>query len=203
MSHEITKTLEKARKTELSADEYRQLTSMKNMDALRPLVAEEDLSWITQNLLVADDERFAFLLSLLHKFAARPEVQELLRSLWSGVSETKKISLFWRVLDDPELPLHWHQVLFNFVDENWELFKEACLPFNKGTPEGVLAGNVERYLGKDFPETKKWAYLCSIATVAGYPSAVTFSLNRGSESAFPFERTVATRLAERLSLEVA
>jgi hypothetical protein len=194
--------LDKARLGQLSNEECENLTTMGQMDELRPFVQEEDLGWILPDLLTYSDERAAFQISLTAKFAIREDVKLVLRNSWEAANVHQKSHLLWRILDDPMLPQEWHGKLFDFVQSEWGQFQKTCSRFYGGTPDGIIAGTVERYVGSNFPQSKKWAYLCNLATVKKSPATVEFFLQQALRSNHAFERKVAESLKVILGISL-
>ena len=193
-SSDLDAWLAKARDGQLSNEECKKLTTMGHMDALRALVTENDLAWILPDILKYSDERAAFQISLTGKFATRFDIKAFLKDCWPKANVYQKSHLLWRILDDPDLSADWHSKLFEFVDQEWDQFQETCTGYYGGTPEGTVAGTVERYLSHKYPASKNWAYLCNLATVKKYPFTVEFFLHQASQSGDSFERRVATAL---------
>lgn len=196
-SSDLDAWLGKARLGQLSNEDCERLTTMGYMDVLRLHVTEHDLDWILPDILKYSDERGALQINLTSRFATRDDVKALLRDSWPEANVHQKSHLLWRILDDPELPDWWHSQLFEFVQEEWDQFQRTCSHFYGGTPEGMVAGTVNRYLNPSVPQSKKWAYVCNLATVQDYPFVVDFFLQQASQSGDEFESRVAVALKAR------
>jgi hypothetical protein len=170
------------------------------LDELRPLIEPTDIEWIFSLASTADDERAALYLSLLAPHATRPEVQEALRRAWETGSVYLKTTLLWRLIDDPRLPIEWHKKLFKFVLREWAAFQKHSLSFFDGRDETVVTKSLDRYFNPGTPESKKWAYLCSIANVERYPFAVQEIVELGLTNDNEFVREVAATLLDRRQL---
>ncbi len=197
ISSDLDAWLEKARLGQLSNEECKRLTTMGHMDALRARVTDNDLDWILPDILKYSDERAGFQISLTAKFATRDDIGAFLKECWPKANVYQKSHLLWRILDDPDLSADWHSTLFAFVDQEWDQFQETCSRYYGGTPEGTVAGTVERYLSHKYPTSKNWAYLCNLATVKIYPFTVEFFLQQASQSGDSFESRVAIALKAR------
>ena len=123
----------------------------------------------------------------------------MLHSSWGAASQFQKTHLLWRILDDPELPLEWHERLFGFVEENWGAFQETCLKYYGEESDTAIASMIERYHSPDFPASKKWAYLCNLAAAEGCTQRVRIFLEQATRSDQLFERKVAASLISRIS----
>lgn len=192
---DFAEKLELARIGRLSESDAAALTTAQNMEAMRSLVSASDFAWISSGLVSSSPQLSAFHIGLTKNFSIVPEAKHAFRSAWPSATPLQQMHLLWRILDDPELPLEWHERLFSVVTQNWADFQKACIAFYGGNADALVAGEVERYLSPSlYPATKKWAFLCSLASVEGYPFARRFFLEMGSRSDLPFERRVATAL---------
>lgn len=131
------------------------------IDALRVRVERTDLEWIWPIVEGESRERAGLFVSLLQRYAHEPESQVRLRSIWAKAEVLLRAHLMWRILDDPKLPLEWHEKLFEFVLSEWSMFQRISLKF-LGTPETVIMQVLKRIADPSFPKSKRWAYLCRI-----------------------------------------
>jgi hypothetical protein len=180
-------------------DEADELTYAPLMGHLRAMIAEEDFVWLFPLIRTSMDERAGFYISLLHAHAKRLEVQSLLREVWHDAGPLVRSHLLWRLTDDPDLPLEWKERLFEFVLAQWRVFQSAALRFYGGRQDSALAMALERYCGSDFPRSKGWAYLCTIADATKFPNAARTIIEHGRRSDDQFTSEVARRLLGRLT----
>ncbi len=184
-----------------SAAEALDLHTATVLDELRPLIEPSDIGWIFAVAATADDERVGLYMSLLAPYAQRPDVQEAVRKAWDEGSVYLKTVLLWRLIDDPNLPIAWHRKLFGFVLVEWEAFQRHSLSFFDGQDEVVITKSLERYFSPSIPESKKWAYLCSVANVDRYPMTRHGIVGLGLASTHEFVREVAAHLLDRIPTE--
>ncbi len=107
--------------------------------------------------------------------------------------------LMWRILDYPSLPSEWHRKIFDFIietEENWKEFKEVSAKF-LGTPQTIVISVLKRLAEPTFPESKKWAYLCSVPEVAEDQAAAKALVSLGCYMSDPFTQEVAEVLLRR------
>ena len=193
---DFAEKLELARLGKLSEREAAALTTAQNMEAMRALVSSSDFAWISSGMASSSPQLSAFHIGLTKNFSILPELKDAFRSAWPSATPLQQMHLLWRILDDPELPLEWHERLFSVVTQNWTDFQKACISFYGGNTDALVAGEVERYLSpRLYPATKKWAFLCSLASVEGYPSTLRYFLDIGERADLPFERKVANALS--------
>lgn len=110
-----------------------------------------------------------------------------------------RTQLLWRILDDPTLPMEWHNRLFQFVLAEWDTFQASSVKFLGPSHELVIIRALERYGDPSFPTEKKWAYLCSGAGATSYAKAARALLAIGQQCTDPFIRNVANTLLARQS----
>ena len=181
------------------------------IDALRKQAAQKDVDYL---LTIADTSpgyRGGLAVSLLRSFSTQPQVSGKLIELWEKWKHFDdeeiiiRCHLFWRLLDDPDLPLAWHEMLLDFVLDTrvWNLFQEHHLAFWKmGKPPFESIFN---RLINETPATKKWAYLCcrppgnkilwlTLLDVVAKGYLITDP--KSGTDGEPFARDVVTRLLE-------
>ena len=164
------------------------------IDAMRHLVTEPDAAWLLPAVAGNDGPRAALYLALLQPLATKPEVRDLLTRRFETASPYLKSQLFWRLLDDKDLPVAVHETLFRFVLSDWREFQEASVSF-LGSPSGIINGALGR-LAECIP-SKRWAYLCCLPGYATDQRAVKGLLTVAAGSADAFTATVARSLLER------
>lgn len=174
------------------------LNSVPMIDLMRKEITVEDLNWIWPIIAEHSDQRFGFYISLLRLHAERPDVQTRLQDIWGGSSPYMRTQLFWRILDDPNLPADWHERLFAFVLQEWDTFHRSGAKFLGTDQELVIIRALERYGDQEWPQSKQWAYLCSAAGASKYPKAVKALLVIGTSNQDAFARKVASVLLGRL-----
>lgn len=184
-----------------SPDEADELTYAPLLGHLRSMIAEDDLVWLLPLIRTSIDERAGFYITLLHAHAKRPQVQSILREVWHGAGPLIRSHLLWRLTDDPDLPGEWKERLFEFVLAEWRVFQSAALRFYGGKQDAALAMALERFCGSEFPRSKGWAYLCTIADTTKFPNAARAILELGRTSSDGFTREVARRLLARSGAE--
>ena len=167
------------------------------VDNLRRVVEVRDLEWLLPAIATSQDGRLPLLISLIARHSARSDVQKILRQRWHISSVYIQSVLMWRLLDDPLLSMDWHQRLFDLAIAEWELFCEESRRFFGKSEENLFSKAFERYCDPTRPKSKKWAYLCCIACVDSYPSAVDAILEQALSGSDPFLRTVAETLSAR------
>jgi hypothetical protein len=178
-------------------DEADELTYAPLMGHLRFMIAEEDFAWLFPLIQTSSDEQAGFYISLLHAHTKRPEVQTILREAWQDAGPLVRSHLLWRLTDDPGLPREWKERLFDFVLSEWHVFQSAALRFYGGRQDSALAMAFDRYCGTQFPRSKRWAYLCTIADAAKFRNASRAIIEFGRRSSDDFTREVAERLIAR------
>jgi hypothetical protein len=166
------------------------------IDWLRERVQRPDVEWLIRVIATQEGEFAGLCLSLLRKFDTGPAIQSVLQQRWSGASAFLKAHLMWRILDDPKLPEQWHEELFSFILREQDVFHAVSLKF-LGTPDTVVEKARQRYEDPQFPQSKKWSYLCRVAGVAANPGEARRFLEVALSSLDPFTRRVATTLLNR------
>jgi hypothetical protein len=161
------------------------------------MIVEEDFVWLLPLIRTSMDERAGFYISLLHAHAKRPEVQSVLREVWHDAGPLVRSHLLWRLTDDSDLPREWKERLFEFVLAEWRVFQSAAVRFYGGRQDSALAMALERYCGSEFPRSKGWAYLCTIADASKFPNAARGILELARTSSDDFTREVADHLLAR------
>lgn len=170
------------------------------IDLLRNRVTDLDLTWIFNLLEKETDEVAGLYLSLLRKFTERSEIQAKLRKKWENSSSFLRAHLLWRILDDPDLPTQWHEILFKFALEEWEIFTRVSVKF-LGGPDKAVIQSLKRLGDPTFPNSKKWAYLCRVPEVANDQEAALALIRVGRLIEDPFTRYVAETLLDRFYRE--
>lgn len=169
------------------------------IDELRKLVTTDDLRWIWDNVVPDGDQKSAFSISLLRCHAHVPEVQARLKKTWKTAKPYVRTHLLWRILDDTALGPEWHAALFEFVLDQWDVFQAGARAFTGSSDEDILMRAFERFGDPSFPDTKKWAYLCTAAVAGnGRANAVRAILELGSHSRDGFTRQVSSIFRARL-----
>jgi polar amino acid transport system ATP-binding protein len=135
-----------------------------------------------------------FALNLLRNYGQHEGVKKRLRSRWDDASVFLRCHLMWRILDDPDLPMDWHAKLFEFVIENWDVFKKNVLNMFGGVRRDMVREISQRIHDIGFAEYKKWAYLCCVPEVFDDQDAAEKLVRSALSSSDPFTREVANRL---------
>lgn len=88
---------------------------------------------------------------------------------WNNGSLEKKLRLVYRLLDIPNLEIKMHNEIYDFVVNNWELFKADLFYWlNNGSNsdevglETLINYSREGILNPKYPHGKKWIYLLSL-----------------------------------------
>jgi len=130
------------------------------VDVARSLIRDSDIERL---LALTRGQRPAVrrtAITLLQRFATRPEVSAALRKLWLDDADFEvRYAVLWRLLDDPELPFSIHREIFDFIKDNWLRFSEVNRGWY-GEPERIIPGVRVRLDDPSFPDSKTWAYLC-------------------------------------------
>jgi len=166
------------------------------IDELRARIKEADLPALMTSLQGNSGEVAGLYLSLLKPYDTREDVQDFLRGRWEGASPLLKAHLMWRILDAPDLPIEWHQRIFDFILDNWNVFQAVVLKF-MGPPESLLENVRKRIADPSYPKSKIWINLCRIATVDKHPEASKALALSGLQMSDPFARQVAQTLLDR------
>src|SRR5215213_335378 len=194
ISHALVSYMRNGNKpTEIEAD---YLNRLPIVDKLRGQITEGDLRWISDTVEKESGEVCGLYLSLLRKFDYQTDVQLHLRKRWENADAFLRAHLMWRILDDPNLAQEWHRRLFDFVLEEWDTFNSVSLKF-LGTPQTVVIQALKRIGDSNFPDSKKWAYLCRIPGPAEDQEAARALLHLGLSMNDEFARQVAEVLLER------
>lgn len=173
------------------------------IDELRQLVEPSDLEWLLPVVCKRDDAIAAFYLSLLRRLSASSnQINDTLRSLWQKATPYYKSHLFWRILDEKDLPLEWHEELFAFTVAEWDVFSEVSHKFLANT-KSVVVDMLHRIGDETFPDSKKWAYLCRAVALDSEPEATRALLQLGRTMPNQFTQRVAVDLLQRFYLDVA
>lgn len=165
------------------------------IDSLRARLREDDLVNICDVAKNGSGSRPALAISLLRKFSTRAEVRQLLFGRWGDGDTHIRLHVMWRLLDDANLELHWHEQLFEFALANWEDFSQQQLAFTGG-PSAVLGGVVCRMADPSFPESKMWSYLCCLPEADDRRAALAL-IRQAEGSTCEFTRRVAQELRSR------
>lgn len=168
------------------------------------LLVSDDPRLASELLQVASTEtghRAAFFLALLRYVAAEAKCAQSLRDLFLKNCDTYPVfacHLIWRLLDDPELPLDWHQTLFKYVLDHWDSWKRHSAEFEEPGPRET-ATVVESRLGDPtFPASKKWIYLlCLPDGLAADLEEARRIVERETGSSDNFRSHVAQEIARR------
>jgi hypothetical protein len=179
--------------TEVEAD---YLNRLPIVDKLRGQMTEEDLRWIADAVEKESGEVCGLYLSLLQKFDDQSDIQMRLRRRWENADAFLRAHLMWRILDDPNLVQEWHKRLFVFVLEEWDVFNNVSLK-SLGTPQTVVIQALKRIGDSNFPDSKKWAYLCRVPGSAEDQDAARALLHLGLSMNDEFARHVAGDLLKR------
>ena len=165
------------------------------VDWLRETIRPDDvMKWLIPS--VSEDSEYAGLcLSLLRKYDEQPDVQEFLKARWQTASPFLRAHLLWRILDDPKLPMEWHETVFQFVLDHMGQFHAVSLRF-LGTSEDVVESARERYEDPRFPTSKKWAYLCRVAGIAANKAEAKAFLQDALLDSHAFNKHVAQTLLQ-------
>jgi hypothetical protein len=166
------------------------------VDALREVVMPDDVRWILAALEHESGEVAGLFLSLLRNHANQEQVQEFLKAKWESATPFLRAHLLWRILDDPNLPDVWQKRIFEFMLEKWETFQSVSLKF-LGNSETIVSAAQERYDDPSVPSTKKWAYLCRVASISSDPKSAKRFLKLGLKAEDEFARRVAAVLLDR------
>ena len=155
-------------------------------------------------LKVASSEtgnRAAFSLSLLRHVAAGPEWAQSLRDLFlknGDTNPTFACHVIWRLLDNPELPLDWHDSLFKYILGHWDAWKRHSAEFEEPGPLEMVTAVENRLSDPTFPASKKWIYLlCLPDGLATDAMAAKRIVERETESSDKFRAYVATEIVHR------
>ena len=138
----------------------------------------------------------AFAVSLLRHFSLQPDVQPRIWARWESASTYLRCHLLFRILDDPALQVEWHRKLFNFVLDEWEVFNQVQIKF-LGSPENVISHVLRRIGDPSFPDSKTWAYLCTVPGLVEDKNVARALVGLGLNSTDPFTREVADQLLDR------
>ena len=174
------------------------------IDDLRERITEEDVDWILLDIPRQSGPVMGLLLSLLRWHSHKADIQHLLRSRWENADSFERAHLFWRLLDDPQLPQEWHQRLMDWVlsEDSSPHFEELIVEFF-GQAKDVLPGCLQRLGDSSFPTSKKWAYVCAAAVAAEDQSAAKGIVMLAQDSSDPFTRSVASQLVSRFAMNKA
>lgn len=177
------------------------------VDRLRSRIEIGDVEdWVRPVLNEETGEVAGLYLSLLKRHDTVPDVAKDLKRRWEvAKSPFMRAHLMWRILDDPDLEEDWHRRIFAFVMEEWQTFHEVSLKF-LGTPESVIFKVLRRMADPDYPDTKRWSYLCRMVDVGADQEAVRSLLvltgrNPGTAFASRFAAEVASHLVDRFCPE--
>jgi hypothetical protein len=165
------------------------------IDVLRQTIVAGDQAWIWKGA-TGTGERAGLYLSLLRRLDHGPDIQAGLKELWKTSDAFAKSHILWRILDDPALPLEWHQEIFAFVMSEWPVFQDVCRKF-LGEPDLFLAQALERYADPHIPESKKWSHMCRIQAAPLQRAAQLALLRLGAVNANAFTQRVAKDLLTR------
>ena len=180
------------------------LVALPLIDELRQCTEDDDLRWILPGTRDSPTDEAALHVSLLKRFAATPDVQHHLRSMFDtpNTSESLRTHIMWRLLDDPDLPLEWHEKLFTFVLKEWSTFHAIQLRFFGADGDVILPYVLGRIGDTRSPTSKKWAYLCCLPEAVDSRSAqAVLQLSRTASD--PFLTRVADTLLRRFFNESA
>jgi len=176
--------------------------SKKAQDVLRRFLKEEQ---VTEDLgLLSNLAEHGhlpirnFAISTLRVWKEDPEVKSLLFHLWDVHEDVStRLNLLWRLLDYEDLSPTFRERLYTFVLDNWNAFLNLQQEFmGEGNPTTVLERVEERIKDKNFPKTKRWAYLCSAMASDDGPGIIRL-IDRYEGKEGSFDRTVADELRKR------
>lgn len=179
------------RPTETEAVE---LTRLPVVAGLRAGIEPKDKDWVVA--LVSESGNKAKLgVALIKNLAKNNDVQDLLRARFDAADATLRSWLFWKILDDPKLPQEWHQRLFKFAIDEWDIFRVATLD-HFGTPDQVRPLALGRIADASIPPSKQWAnLLCLIVAPDQAAAKAVILLCRASWN--DFGKSVADELLEK------
>lgn len=133
------------------------------IDLLRDRVRDTDRDLLVKIVGERGDEVAGLAASLL-RHEIDSELFDFYARRWRGSPPYLKNRLMWRMLDYDELRPEWHHHFFEFVRQNWEVFREFNIVFYSGS--GVASRSIGERLGDpSFPRSKKWVYACCVPEV--------------------------------------
>ena len=102
-------------------------------------------------------------------------------------------------MDNSELSAEWHEVLFAFVLENWDVFQKQQSVYFGGEKE-VFKAVLRRIGDADYPISKKWSYVCCLPDMVDKDVAKSvILLFRNQKNNSEFNIKVADELLNRLT----
>jgi hypothetical protein len=174
------------------------LDRMPLIDSLRQRISEIDIPRLIKVIEEESGETAGLAVSLLRRYVGDKRVKDCLAARWDTADAYLKGRIMWRLLDDPDLPGSWHRRIYEFVLAEWRTFAEFNQTFYGQDKEGV--SNLLARLGSsEFPNTKKWVYLCAVPVVFTNNDAARGVLDFGLTLDDPFAKEVAGELLHRLA----
>ncbi len=166
------------------------------IDALRQRIGEDDVPWLLSLVENESGPAAGLACTLLRKHIHQQEVKNCLETRWNTANPYLRNRLLWRMLDDPNLSREWHRRLFNFVLEEWDMFRDFNLMFYEGSLKAV-SRILSRLGDTSYPDSKKWIYFCCVPDVVEDRRAAKTLINIGLSANDEFTREVAEVLLER------
>jgi hypothetical protein len=134
------------------------------VDVARNLIRDSDIARL---LMLTSDQRPTIrrtAITLLRRFATRPEVSAALRKVWLSEADFEvRYAVLWRLLDDPQLPTYVHREIFDLIKDKWLEFSETNREWYRET-ERLIEGVRARLRDPSFPDSKTWGYLCILSS---------------------------------------
>lgn len=132
------------------------------IDHLRLQVKETHLKMI-QNLIhnssSNDVKRLgvSLLNNLIRDGKGMEEIKALLYGLWEKEDKENKLYIMWKLLDIPDLDNRFHQKIYDFIKENWDVWLTKAVEWCGGKDK-VLDVVIARLNNPSFPKTKAFIY---------------------------------------------
>ena len=181
-------------------EECEELIQQPLVGVCRKIVKENHLPGLIRIIKEENSHEAAFGVSFLRYHSTKPDIADLFKDKWNSADNYLKCHLFWRILDDPGLTTDWHQKLFDFVWEEWNVFKNVQKLF-WGKEKDIIPGVLQRLADDTYPESKKWAYLCCLPEVADNQKIAKYIISMFIGNSDSFLHKVSTNLLKRFYSE--
>lgn len=150
---------------EINENLAKELNNYPIIDYIRAEIRESHLERLKHliNSTSSDDVRrlgISLLNNLIRDERNGQDIKDFLCAFWRKADKENKLYIMWKILDFPGLEKTFHLEIYDFVQENWEVWLQKAVDWCGGRDK-VLDVVSNRLKDSSFPETKAWVYLCN------------------------------------------
>lgn len=147
-------------------DVLKELIQVPHIDYIRAEVNDSDIDTLLKLASIRNEVSRSFAIALLSKVKDNECVKEFILESWNNANDSEimlKMDLLWRLLDYPDIKSALHEEIYKFIRENWTCWIKD-VEHSYGGTDNILDNIKKRLVDHNFPETKKWIYLCVSVT---------------------------------------